>query len=143
MGRGRIAVYKRCATGIHIFPASDSLVYREAVNVEKRRASTREPAWCRLPQLFMEAVVSLRETDRRKVVFPDPSVPAMAGPNRCCLRPQITQWVAVNLQQRDNAGASRHVWRIAHRGVVVAARKVDRRWHPARASLTGEISSSL
>jgi hypothetical protein len=27
----------------------------------------------------------------------------MEGSDRCCLRSQITQWVAVNLQQRDNA----------------------------------------
>jgi transposase-like protein len=33
-----------------------------------------------------------------------PSVSAMGGTDRCCLRSQLFEWVAVNLQQRDNAG---------------------------------------
>jgi hypothetical protein len=47
-----------------------SLVYREGVNGEKSRVSTREPTGCGFLQSLMKSVVSLDDTERRKVVFP-------------------------------------------------------------------------
>jgi hypothetical protein len=52
-------------------------VWREAVNGEKSRTPTREPAKRGFQHSFMKAVISLGDAERRKVVIAD--LPAGRG----------------------------------------------------------------